>query len=661
MAKIALMIGISEYGSGLNSLPSALRDIEAMQQVFGPLENGGFDEVKCLANPNPPMMREAIETLLSHRHKNDLIVLFFSGYIVQDNQGKLYFSTSVTCKTSKTELIRVSTVPATFVQDLINNSECQQVVLILDCCLEDVSLEEITQNIDNSIDIQTELGGEGRVILSCFTFNQQFSQQEDIDINHAVYTSYLIEGMKTGVADLDDDGWITFKELHQYASSKLKIAAPLLNPQLYSIEIASKILLLSVPTEPKLRYRKEVENWVKLGGISETGSDKLDNLAVALELTLEDCNLIKEAALKPYREYQDKLQHYKEKYEKALGNTNALDSQDDNKLRIIQNLLGIKNEDIELIKAEISLKINSTSKQETDIDLLQTEEENTSETIPPTPDELVISSQTEPTITIFSHNDQLVQDSLNINHKSEPENVLDVLQTEQKDASKLTPKTLNELVISPQIEPTDSVFPTHNEQLIQDSLNKFNSPPLPPSIVVPDIPLDPSINLETRHTFAKSNNKFIIPLGIGGILTTVAVIIAFFHRTPVAPPPTSVVKKTTAQKPSSPSSIQNPSPSPNPSAVPESKICTVFLNGNLRSEPTYLKNNVIESLREPVSVTGKQTKSGWVEIRMPNDRLAWAYQDIIPEKARTEMNDCLNKNKTQITVIEDIIPPASTP
>jgi hypothetical protein len=65
MTKIALLIGVSEYGSGLNPLPGAVKDVEAVQQVLPPLEDSGFEEVKLLSNPNPPVMREAIETLFS--------------------------------------------------------------------------------------------------------------------------------------------------------------------------------------------------------------------------------------------------------------------------------------------------------------------------------------------------------------------------------------------------------------------------------------------------------------------------------------------------------------------------------------------------------------------------------------------------------------------
>ena len=56
MAKVALLIGVSEYEPGLNPLPAAVKDIERLRQVLQDPEMGGFDEVKTLANPEPHTM-----------------------------------------------------------------------------------------------------------------------------------------------------------------------------------------------------------------------------------------------------------------------------------------------------------------------------------------------------------------------------------------------------------------------------------------------------------------------------------------------------------------------------------------------------------------------------------------------------------------------------
>ncbi|HBK63538.1 MAG TPA: hypothetical protein DD000_08465, partial [Cyanobacteria bacterium UBA11166] len=73
MVKVALLIGVSEYGYGLEPLPEAVKDISAMARVLESSEMGGFDEVKTLIDPNPPAMREAIQAIFADLHKNDVV------------------------------------------------------------------------------------------------------------------------------------------------------------------------------------------------------------------------------------------------------------------------------------------------------------------------------------------------------------------------------------------------------------------------------------------------------------------------------------------------------------------------------------------------------------------------------------------------------------
>jgi uncharacterized caspase-like protein len=78
MAKIALLIGVSEYEPGLNPLPSAVKDVEAMQQVLLRPDIGEFVEsdITVLKNPERQKMEEEIEKLFVNRQKDDLVLLF---------------------------------------------------------------------------------------------------------------------------------------------------------------------------------------------------------------------------------------------------------------------------------------------------------------------------------------------------------------------------------------------------------------------------------------------------------------------------------------------------------------------------------------------------------------------------------------------------------
>ncbi|MFY7885688.1 MAG: caspase family protein, partial [Dolichospermum sp.] len=97
MGKIALLIAVSEYESGLNPLPATIKDVEAMQRVLQNPEIGGF-EVECLLNPDPLQMQTAIENLFLGSQRDDIVLLYFSGHGIKHDNGKLYFATKSTRK-----------------------------------------------------------------------------------------------------------------------------------------------------------------------------------------------------------------------------------------------------------------------------------------------------------------------------------------------------------------------------------------------------------------------------------------------------------------------------------------------------------------------------------------------------------------------------------
>lgn len=124
MAKYALLIGVSNY-EGLKNLPGTQKDIEEMQRILQDPDIGNFDEVKLLDNPSDPtVMQIAIQTLFSERQKDDLLLLYFSGHGITDNNGKLYLGT---CKTHK-NLFEATTVPASFVHGILSRSRTKRQV-----------------------------------------------------------------------------------------------------------------------------------------------------------------------------------------------------------------------------------------------------------------------------------------------------------------------------------------------------------------------------------------------------------------------------------------------------------------------------------------------------------------------------------------------------
>jgi tetratricopeptide (TPR) repeat protein len=357
MTKVALLIGISDYEPGLNPLPASVKDMQAIAKVLQHPEMGGFAEadIQKLENPDPQKMQEAIEILFSDRRKDDLVVLYFSGHGIKDESGKLHLATRVTRKNLQGRLIKSTTVPASFVHNIMSDSHCKRQVVILDCCFSGAFAEGWLAKDDGSIDIQAELGGEGRVVLTSSTATEySFQQQEE---NLSIYTRYLIEGIETGAADLDNDGAVSVDELHEYAKGKVQKAAPAMQPEIYAVKEGFKILLSKAPIgDPKLKYRKEVEIYASRGEISIIGRRILDALRQNLGLLAEETAAIEAEVLKPYREYQQKLQQYEQALVDAIGREQTLSDYTRNDLRRYQEILGLRDEDIVSIETRISPK-----------------------------------------------------------------------------------------------------------------------------------------------------------------------------------------------------------------------------------------------------------------------------------------------------------------
>ena len=356
MKKIALLIGVSQYQSDLAPLPKATKDVQAMQKVLQNPDIAGFERVKPLIDPDAQTMREEIEVIFSELQKEDLVLLFFSGHGIKDEGSKLYFATHNTRKNEKGKLIWSTAVAASFIQNLMSQSRCKHQVVILDCCFSGAFAAGMTAKDIGNVDIKTQLGGEGRAVLTSSTSTQYSFEQQESDLS--IYSRYIVEGIATGAADLDSDGWIEVQELHEYARGKVQETAPAMNPEIYAVKEGFKIRLAkALITDPKLKYRKEVERYASRGDIPAHGRIILDTLGKQLGLSSEEAAVIEDEVLRPYRERLEHLQRYREAFSAAIHDEYPLSAATIDNLRHFQIILGLRDEDIRSIEEDVNEQI----------------------------------------------------------------------------------------------------------------------------------------------------------------------------------------------------------------------------------------------------------------------------------------------------------------
>ncbi len=353
MGKYALLIGVGEYGEGLQPLPAAPKDVEALAEVLQNPDMGGFDEVKKLLNPSQGMMAREIELWFQGRKEDDLVLLFFSGHGVKDDRRDLYFAAKSTEK-SRNRLVRSTATPARFVSDCIRGCNASQQVVILDCCFSGAFGDMVARD-DGVLDLKEQLGAEGRVVLTSTNAVGYSFEEKEKEAELSIYTRYLVEGIASGAADEDEDGDISIEELHRYASRKVEKAAPAMSPDIITLKGEGyRILLARSPQDdPKLKYRKEAERRVREGKWSTPAKRILQLLRVELSISDTEAEVIESEITKPYQEYQRKLDEYLETLQVCLQEEATLSSTTLEDLIDYRRHLGLKPQDVELLEKEL--------------------------------------------------------------------------------------------------------------------------------------------------------------------------------------------------------------------------------------------------------------------------------------------------------------------
>jgi hypothetical protein len=571
-----------------------------MQQVLQHPEKGNFDRVETLLNPDLPMMQDAIKSSLGSCTAEDVALFFFSGHGIRGDRGRLHFATRNTGKSLLGELPTTTAVPASFVRDVMDASCCQHQVVILDCYLDAPIGQSLPLASENRLYIDTQLGGKGRALLTSFSTIEGFSLREE---SASVYTRYLVEGIETGVADRDEDGWIAVDELHEYADRKVREAAPALTPELYGIREGHKIILAKSPTnDPKLKYRREAERRICRGEISEVSRYILDNLAWGLQLTSQERAAIEADIQKPHREYQDKLQRYEQAYEKARRRDSPIDTQSREELSCLQQFLGLRDIDIVPIEEAIAAKVAEDS-QRTEVEQIPVEAKEAVTPIDTTDDETP---------------DPLENDS------------------------------------------SEGFLPAQPEEQLPSQTPALATPPPHP---------DSASSPEASPAVATPPKRFPLAIGIGGGLAMLAIAIGLFTRLPVTPSPESdeteppTPTPTPQAKDTQQGGESQPAASPrptNPTTLPEDKRCQVVVSGNIRSERTAFRDNIVRSVsRAQLSATGKQTRGGWIEVELPNGELGWTHRNVILDDE--DLDTCLFEKDITLELVPDIPPPEPEP
>lgn len=246
--RLALVVAVTDYLDGsLRRLRAPAGDAAELRDLLADPEIGGFS-VTSVLNERAQQMRLAIEDFLADRHPDDLLLVYLSCHGLMDARRRLYFAARDTIKNR----LAASGVESHWLLDQLEECRARRQIVILDCCFSGAFAQG--SKGDDDVGLGDRLAGEGRgrVVLTAsrgteYSFEGEALQGED-GSRGSVFTSALIEGIRTGGADADGDGAISVDDAYSYAFEQVRQSGTQQTPQRWLYGAEGSMLLAHTPT-----------------------------------------------------------------------------------------------------------------------------------------------------------------------------------------------------------------------------------------------------------------------------------------------------------------------------------------------------------------------------------------------------------------------------
>ncbi|GAB3131031.1 caspase, EACC1-associated type [Microbispora hainanensis] len=226
----ALIVGADTYADkALGQLRSPTHDGRELSDVLSDPRIGGFS-TRQLFNRPAYEVAEEIEGFFADRRPDDLLVMHLSCHGVKDESGRLYFAMSST----RLDRLAATGLSAAFVNEQIDRSRSHKIVLLLDCCYSGAFPQNLTPRSSDRMGLD-RFQGRGRVVISASTA-LEYAYESDTRLlsgagRPSVFTGVLVEGLRTGKADVDNDGIVSVDELYDYLFDHVRQITPHQTPE----------------------------------------------------------------------------------------------------------------------------------------------------------------------------------------------------------------------------------------------------------------------------------------------------------------------------------------------------------------------------------------------------------------------------------------------
>lgn len=251
--KLALIVGNTDYNDPrFSTLSTPAEDVSSLAALLRDPAIGGFDILEPLINEEEKVVSRSVEKFFSKKQHDDLLLFYFSGHGMLDEEGSLYFA----LKDTDFEVPRSSALSADFVREAMDRTRSERVVLILDCCHSGAFAREQKGVIGGSVGTKNAFepkNGRGRWVLTATDATQYAWEGNKLvgpgstTPRTSVFTHCLVQGLQQGEADVDHDGLVSVRDLSNYVYSQVTKQDLKQTPCLWSYKEQGNLFIANNP------------------------------------------------------------------------------------------------------------------------------------------------------------------------------------------------------------------------------------------------------------------------------------------------------------------------------------------------------------------------------------------------------------------------------
>ena len=246
-------------------LQGPANDIAALARVLCDAERGNFEVQEFLDKPHYEIMHD-IAHALSNAVFGDFFLVYYSGHGKLDRNGRLCLATADT-DTRQSALLATS-IRSNHLYDLVDDSNCDQVVLLLDCCYSGAVGVGLRGDVNSALQIVNEARGSYTITA---TTDMQSAREMALGPDGVVmgrFTAALVDGIVSGAADRQSKGKILLSDLRQYLG-RVEIGS---DPQFFDRRASGDPLISLSPAtkapllDPEVLADLDAEQWHRRHG-----------------------------------------------------------------------------------------------------------------------------------------------------------------------------------------------------------------------------------------------------------------------------------------------------------------------------------------------------------------------------------------------------------